>query len=49
VNLIISQKSKKDLSDIPAQLELREEIRKSFNHILQGTIEEVYFREFELH
>lgn len=47
VNLILAGKTKEQLSTIEGQLELREEIKASINHILsEGKIEEVYFNEF---
>ncbi len=47
INLILAGKTKEELSSIEGQLELREEIKASINHILsEGKIEEVYFYEF---
>ncbi|MFN3604682.1 MAG: flagellar basal body-associated protein FliL [Leptonema sp. (in: bacteria)] len=47
INLILAGKTKEQLSTIEGQLELREEIKASINHVLsEGKIEEVYFSEF---
>ncbi len=47
INLILSGKSRDQLSTIQDQLELREEMKASINHILsEGKITEVYFNEF---
>jgi flagellar FliL protein len=47
INLILAGKTKEELSTIEGQLELREEIKASINHVLsEGKIEEVYFSEF---
>lgn len=47
INLILAGKTKEQLSTIEGQLELREEIKASINHVLsEGKIEEVYFNEF---
>ncbi len=47
VNLILANKTKAQLSTVQDQLELREEIKASVNHVLSnGKIQEVYFTEF---
>ncbi len=47
INLILAGKTKEELSTIEGQIELREEIKASINHVLsEGKIEEVYFNEF---
>ena len=47
INLILAGKTKAQLSTIQDQLELREEIKASINHILaDGKVKEVYFNEF---
>lgn len=47
INLILASKTKEELATIQGQLELREEIKASINHILsEGKIVEVYFGEF---
>ncbi|MBE7439721.1 MAG: flagellar basal body-associated FliL family protein [Spirochaetales bacterium] len=47
INLILSGKTKDQLITIQDQLELREEIKASVNHVLaEGKIREVYFQEF---
>lgn len=47
INLILAGKTKEQLSTIEGQLELREEIKASINHVLsEGKIDEVYFSEF---
>ncbi len=47
VNLILAGKTKDQLSTIQEQLELREEIKASINHILSdGKITNIYFDEF---
>ncbi|MBW7858856.1 MAG: flagellar basal body-associated FliL family protein, partial [Leptonema sp. (in: Bacteria)] len=47
INLILAGKSRDELTTIQGQLELREEIKASINHVLsEGKVEEVYFSEF---
>lgn len=47
INLILAGKTKAQLTSVSNQLELREEIKASINHLLSnGKIEEVYFNEF---
>jgi len=47
INLILAGKTKEELSTQQGQLELREEIKASINHVLsEGKVEEVYFSEF---
>jgi len=47
INLILAGKRKDQLSTVSDQLELREEIKASVNHLLSnGKILEVYFNEF---
>jgi flagellar FliL protein len=47
VNLILSAKKREDLTAVQDQLELREEIKASVNHVLsEGKIITVYFEEF---
>ncbi|MCS7204930.1 MAG: flagellar basal body-associated FliL family protein [Leptospiraceae bacterium] len=47
INLILASKTREELSTIEGQLQLREEIKASINHVLaEGKIEEVYFNEF---
>jgi len=47
VNLILSAKKREELSTVQSQLELREEIKASINHVLSnGKIISVYFEEF---
>ena len=47
INLILAGKTKDQLSSVQSQLELREEIKASINHILsEGKILYVYFEEF---
>ncbi len=47
INLILAGKTKADLNSVSKQLELREEIKASINHLLSnGKVEEVYFNEF---
>lgn len=47
INLILAGKMREDLTTIQGQLELREEIKASINHVLsEGKVEEVYFSEF---
>lgn len=47
VNLILAGKTRDQLRSRQDQLELREEIKASINHILsEGRIQEVYFTEF---
>ncbi|HMU81957.1 MAG: flagellar basal body-associated FliL family protein, partial [Leptospirales bacterium] len=47
-NLVLSGKRKADITSVQQQLDLREELRASFNHVVGGGIEEVYFNEFTL-
>ena len=47
INLILAGKKKEDLATVARQLELREEIKASINHMLSdGKVKEVYFKEF---
>ncbi|MBL8021955.1 MAG: flagellar basal body-associated FliL family protein [Leptospirales bacterium] len=47
INLILAGKTREDLRTVQDQLELREEIKASINHVLSdGKISEVYFNEF---
>lgn len=47
INLILASKTREELTTIEGQLQLREEIKASINHVLsEGKIEEVYFNEF---
>ncbi len=47
INLILAGKKKEQLSTVQDQLDLREEIKASVNHIMsEGKISEVYFNEF---
>jgi len=47
INLILAGKTKDQLSTIQQQLELREEIKASINHILsEGKVTNIYFDEF---
>jgi len=47
INLILAAKTRKELSTVQDQLELREEIKASVNHILsEGKVTNVYFDEF---
>lgn len=47
VNLILMQKRKQDVDSVAEQIQLREEIKASLNHILGASeITEVYFSEF---
>ncbi|MBI3395267.1 MAG: flagellar basal body-associated FliL family protein [Spirochaetia bacterium] len=47
INLILAGKKKENLATVQDQLDLREEIKASVNHILsEGKIAEVYFNEF---
>jgi len=47
INLILAAKKREDIASIQDQLELREEIKASINHILSnGKILDVYFEEF---
>ena len=47
INLILAGKTREDLRTVENQLELREEIKASVNHVLaEGKVSEVYFNEF---
>lgn len=47
INLILASKTREELSTVQDQLELREEIKASVNHILsEGKIIAIYFDEF---
>lgn len=47
INLILAGKAKAELNSVQDQLELREEIKASINHVLsEGKITDVYFNEF---
>ncbi len=47
INLILAGKTREELSTVQNQLELREEIKASINHILsEGKVISVYFDEF---
>lgn len=47
INLILAGKSRAELITVQDQLELREEIKASINHVLsEGKITDVYFNEF---
>lgn len=47
INLILAGKTREELSSVQDQLELREEIKASINHILsEGKVIAVYFDEF---